>query len=100
LKKLEKKMTTRKKREEMNTEELRAGLKTDCHNVLKLIGEMIEEGLDAAPASLLERGDAFVILAGAISAVEYKYLEHLAKTETGAASEAPKVSETNKKLYN
>lgn len=84
----------------MTTEELREGLKKDCHNVLKLIGDMVNDGLDEAPAELLERGDAFVILAGAIAAVEYKYLEHLAKQETGAASEAPKVSDANKKLYN
>tara|TARA_R110000868_G_scaffold66014_5_gene196987 strand:- start:1253 stop:1516 length:264 start_codon:yes stop_codon:yes gene_type:complete len=66
---------TRKKREEMNTEELRNALVQDCKSVLSEIDKLIEKGLETAPDVLLRQGDAFIILYGALTALETGYLE-------------------------
>lgn len=90
-------MTTRKPREEMTTEELRQALIDDCNKVLELMKETVEQGLGSAPEVLLKQGDAFIILAGALSALEYRYLELAAAGKIGNDVKLP---ETTKKFYN
>jgi hypothetical protein len=90
-------MTTRKPREEMTTEELRQALIADCNKVLELMKETIEQGLETAPEHLLKQGDAFIILAGALNALEFRYLELVASGKVGNDVKLP---ETTKKFYN
>lgn len=85
-----------KKREEMTTEELRKQLKEDCNRVLKLLEETVEKGLDVAPDVLLKTGDAFIILSGALAALEFRYIE----LNTQQQEENKEVPATNKKYYN
>lgn len=90
-------MTTRKPREEMTADELREALIIDCNKVLELMKETVEQGLGTAPEHLLKQGDAFIILAGALNALEYRYLELVAAGKVGNDVALP---ETTKKFYN
>lgn len=85
-----------KKREEMTTEELRAKLIDDCKKVLDLLQETVDKGLAIAPKELLDNGDAFIIISGALAALEFRYfeLQGLAKEDNN------EVPATNKKYYN
>jgi hypothetical protein len=63
-----------KKLKEMGTEELREHLQSDVKKVLKMLGNLINEGLQEAPDELLRQGDAFIIVHGGLSALEAKWL--------------------------
>lgn len=68
-------MSDKKNPSEMSTEELRARLLEDSNKVITLLQKVVHEGLESAPDALLRKGDAFIILTGALQALEYRWLQ-------------------------